>query len=167
MSPELPTGGFANGDLPVEVRKQAMWLHIAGIGSIAGAFLGLSLLSLVIPVIAWRSTRYKHPFVDENGRNATNFHISIAVYSTLFWLAVGLVVLSLCGAFYGAGSGSFLPRFGSDMSNMLFTGLGIVAMAFGVLQPIFSLIASIVGAVKAKRGQVYVYPLTLQFFKRR
>ncbi len=166
MNPELPTGGPQNGELPPEIRAQAMWMHIAGIGAIAGSFLGMPLLSLAIPLISWQSTRSRHPFIAENGRNATNFHISIAVYSTIFWLVTILIFLSLCGIFSGGGSGiSPSAPFGPEVTGILFNGLWITMAGFAVLQPIFSLIASIVGAVKAKRGQVYSYPLMLQFFK--
>ncbi len=169
MSDELPNRGLPGGPpqegLAPEVRNQAMWMHLAGAGAVLVGFM-VYWFALLIPYLVWRTSRDNHSFVEENGRNATNFHISVAIYTTIFWLLTALIALSLCGTLYSPTSSSSNPgSFGLNIPMILFNVTWISMAVFAILQPLTSLILSIYGAIKANQGQVYRYPLTIQFLK--
>jgi uncharacterized protein len=165
MSQDIQDGQLPNGELPAKIRNQAMWMHLAGVGAVLFGFV-IYWFSLLIPFIAWRTTRKRHPFIDESGRNVMNFHLTIAIYSTIFWLVMGLIWYSSCSALYQVSPYQFNQRtVGSNPNYLIFNISSIAIAVFAVLQPLFSLILSIFGAVKAKRGHVYRYPFAIQFFK--
>lgn len=74
-----------------------MWTHLAGlIGGVAAALsVGLSLpIALLAVLILWLLKREQSPFVDDHGREALNFQISILIYALL---VVPLAALLTCG----------------------------------------------------------------------
>jgi uncharacterized protein len=75
-------------------RTYAMWIHLAGlIGGIAAALsAGVSLpMALLAVLILWLIKRDQSPFVDDHGREAVNFQISLIIYAmVLFPIAVVL-----------------------------------------------------------------------------
>jgi uncharacterized Tic20 family protein len=48
----------------------------------------LGLLGFLAPLVIWLSERDKHKFVDEHGREAMNYQVSLMIY--------GLVAVALC-----------------------------------------------------------------------
>lgn len=73
-------------------RTYAMWTHLAGlIGAVTAAFsVGASLL---VVLLLWLIKRDQSPFVDDHGREAVNFQISILIY-TLLVVPIGIIT---CG----------------------------------------------------------------------
>jgi uncharacterized protein len=163
-------------ELPIGPRRAAMGVHLAGaacaplaialpwlvttqlshggIGAFIAPYLGLLLL-----VTEWTVVRLSHPFVDESGRHAVNFHLSMAVFVTIYGLVAALIVVSLCGSFN-------LNTAVTPASNMgLFVFFGsVVLLGF---QGLFSVVLSFYGASRALGGHVYRYPFALNFFKAR
>jgi uncharacterized Tic20 family protein len=99
-----------------EARNMAMLCHLLGI------------FGFFAPLVIWLSERDKHRFVDEHGREAMNYHVSLVIYCA----ALCLVVV-----------GVFL--------------LPVLAIVHIVL--------SILGTVKASRGQPWRYPIAIPFLK--
>ena len=65
-------------ELSPEVRQWAMFCHFA-------AFLGLVLPfgNLIGPLIVWQIKKDVHPFIDDQGKEALNFQISVALAAVL------------------------------------------------------------------------------------
>jgi uncharacterized Tic20 family protein len=120
------------GQLSKDARMWAMFCHLAGLGGFVVPAIG----SIIAPLIIWQVKKDEFPFVDEQGKEAVNFQISMLLY--------GLVGSVVC----------------------LVTCVGAVLMPFVVgIVGIVDLIFFIIAAVKANNGESYRYPLTIRFIK--
>lgn len=125
---------WVSEQIGTDARRWAMLCHLAGLAGFSPIlpFIG----SAVVPFVIWQLKRDEFPFVDEQGRRAVNFQLSMLLYST-----VGAI---LC----------FVSLVGIRLIPVIFCVAGLVDL-------IFVLIA----AVRANRGEHYRYPLTIRFFK--
>lgn len=112
-----------------------MFCHLTGLAF----FLSIPYANLIAPLIMWLIRKDKHPYINEQGKEAVNFQISMSIYMTgatvvclpLFLLIIGAVLLPLA------------------------------VLAFLVIELIFV----IKGGIAANKGQSYSYPLTIRFIK--
>ena len=85
--------------IPREVRNWAMGCHLIALVGLLGNGLGF----LVGPLIVWLVKREDHPFLDEQGKEAVNFQITmmgaIIVCIPLIFVAIGIVLMPLIGIF--------------------------------------------------------------------
>lgn len=121
-----------------------------------------------VPLLLWSFNKEK-PFVDENGKRAINFQLSILVYT----IAIGLICIpfflifatnfvSLIEAIeHTVGEVSFQNITNLSGYVILFTIVAI--LLFGLF--VFELYAVISATVKASRGEIYKYPLSIPFLK--
>jgi len=73
-----------------DARMWAMFCHLAGL-----AFLILPAIGSVIgPLIVWLIKKDQHPFVDEQGKEALNFQITMLIYGVV----AGLLIFACIGA---------------------------------------------------------------------
>jgi uncharacterized Tic20 family protein len=80
-------------ELSKDVRMWAMFCHLAGL---AGFVVPVILSGIIAPLIIWQIKKDDHPFVDENGKEALNFQISIGIYA----LVSTILIFAFCiGAF--------------------------------------------------------------------
>ncbi len=120
------------------------------------------------PLLIWTFNKEK-PFVDEHGKQAINFQLSILVYMLLLGL--------LCIPFFLIFATDFVSLIESidhhagefSMSNIqnlsgyiLLFGLFILLM-FGLF--IFEIYAVVNASIHASRGLLYRYPLCIPFIK--
>jgi uncharacterized protein len=115
-------------------------------------------------LICWKAMRAFHPFVDDCGKAATNFQATVGLYSFCAFLVAALLTLVTCGP---ALAGFNLHSSNSSMTNTLAgIGIGIITLsALGAFAwSIFQVVVVITAAVRASKGQMYVYPLSRQFF---
>ena len=117
------------------------------------------------PLLLW-TARKNDPFVDEHGKQALNFQISLYLYTIL------LIFLGFSGAFIMALSMNLVEPFNLDKDFNPFATPGeampliifIVAMALLLLGLLILNIISVISAtMKAGEGQYYKYPLTINF----
>lgn len=80
-----------------EVNKDArMWSMFCHLGGLAALLPILPVIGgIIAPLIIWQIKKDEHPFVNEQGKEAVNFQISILIYE----LVAGLLVLACVGAF--------------------------------------------------------------------
>ena len=118
-----------------EVNKDArMWAMICHLAAFAGLVIPV-VGCIVGPLIVWQIKKEEFPFVDEQGKEAVNFQISMSLYlliSAIIWIPLSFVCI-----------GVFIP------------------VAISVVDLVFLLIA----AVKANNGEHYRYPLCIRFIK--
>ncbi|MBA7603775.1 hypothetical protein ES703_10892 [subsurface metagenome] len=81
-----------------EINKDAcMWAmicHLLGLAGIVIPFVG----NIVAPLVVWQIKKDDYPFVDEQGKEAVNFQISMTIYglisAVLTFICVGFFLLA-------------------------------------------------------------------------
>lgn len=116
MQPATPAG-----EIPSEAKTFAMLAHLLGL--LAG-FIG--------PLVIWLIGKDKHPFVNEQGKEALNWQITVGI--------AGVACLVL----------AFIPF----VQCLVF----VVGPAVGIANIVFCILA----AVKASSGEAYRYPVALR-----
>lgn len=83
--------------IPHNARKWAMLCHLTALVGLIGNGIGF----LLGPLIVWLIKKEEHPFIDEQGKEAVNFQITMlaaAVVSGLLILVlIGVVLIVLVG----------------------------------------------------------------------
>jgi uncharacterized Tic20 family protein len=117
-------------DASADERSYALFMHLALLAHVA-----LSLIAIVIPIIMWQMKKDESPFLDDHGREAVNFQISLIIWSVGFTILAVPVGILTCGVGFVL---AFVPYV-----------LGIVGM--------------IQASTAANRGEFYRYPMTMRF----
>jgi uncharacterized Tic20 family protein len=125
---------WVTGEIGKDARMWAMFCHLAGLAGLSPLLPVIG--SAVGPLIIWQLKADEFPFVDEQGRRAVNFQLSMFLY--------GLVGTFVC----------LVTCVGTPL-------IPVVLCVVGLVDLIFVLIA----AVKANRGEHYRYLLAIRFFK--
>ena len=121
-----------------------------------------------VPLILWSFNKDK-PFVDEHGRQAINFQLSILVYSLLiglvcipFFLMFATDFVSLVDAIEHT-VGNVSVRNATNLSGFIILFSIVALLLFGLF--LFELYAVISATMKAAKGELYKYPLCIPFLK--
>ncbi len=84
--------------VPSDARNWAMFSHLAALVG----FLGNGVGFIVGPLVVWLVKRDDHPFIDEQGKEALNFQITMFiaffVSGILVFVGIGLILLLILGA---------------------------------------------------------------------
>lgn len=87
-------GQGAEQEISKDARTWAMFCHLAGL---AGCVLPLA-GNIVGPLVLWQLKKEQFPYVDEQGKEAVNFQISITIYAIvsimLSFLCIGFFLLA-------------------------------------------------------------------------
>ena len=143
-----------------DARTWATLCHLSALLMLLGVPLG----NVVGPLVVWLVKRNQYPFVDDQGKEALNFQLSV----TLYWVLAGALI------FFSVGSMAFFwPAFHHgiwDFWNPLaipfampFAMLLGFALIFGLF--ILDVILAIVAGIKASNGEAFRYPLTIRAIK--
>ncbi|TAM64581.1 MAG: DUF4870 domain-containing protein [Rhodanobacter sp.] len=121
-----------------EQRQWGMFAHLSALlGALLTGALGGGWGVFIGPLIIWLIKKDSMPFVDDQGKEALNFNITVAIASLILLL----------------------------LSIMTF-GIGlIIAIPLWVIIGITWLVFTIIAAVKANEGVRYRYPFTLRLIK--
>ena len=133
-SPQMPPSDA----LPPEQRSWGMLAHLSSLlGGLLTAAFGGGWGCFIGPLIVWLVKKDTMPFVDDQGKEALNFNITVAI--------AFLVLLLLSVVTFGIGL--------------------VVAIPLWVIIGIAWLVLTIVASVKANEGVRYRYPFTLRLIK--
>jgi uncharacterized Tic20 family protein len=118
------------------------------------------------PIILWSANKEKSEFIDAHGKQIINFQISILLYSIIFGILT--IPFFIFKIFNGIdfidfnGFQDFHINIGKP-SPLLYIGgaLGGLAIVGFIIELVFIVIASL----KARDGELYEYPLTINFLK--
>ena len=131
--PPPPAGGA-----PTAEEKQ--WALFAHLSALAGAMLtGLwfGFGCFLGPLIIWLIKKDTMPFVNDQGKEALNFNITLAI------VCIALLVLTV-----------------------MTLGIGILlAFPIGVVVGVGWLVLTVIAAIKASEGVAYRYPFALRLIK--
>lgn len=119
-------------------RNWAMGCHLAALA----AYVGIPFGNILGPLIIWLLKKNEFALVDEQGKEALNFQISIMIYSIVGVVAAAVFAITLL----------LIPI-------AIIIGIGI-ALLF-----LFNLVIVIIAAVKVGNGEPFKYPLSIQFLK--
>jgi uncharacterized Tic20 family protein len=90
VSPVAGPSGPMDRETNRDARMWAMFCHLAGL-----AFLILPAIGSVIgPLVVWLIKKDQYPFVDEQGKEAINFQITMLIYG----IVAGLLIMACIGA---------------------------------------------------------------------
>jgi uncharacterized Tic20 family protein len=100
---------------------------------------------IVIPLVLWKSQKEKSEFLDRHGKEAVNFNITYGLYEIS-------MIIAICLSFWGS-----IVLQGSISFVFLITSF--------VLFQIIRIVLILLAATKAKKGEEYTYPFTINFIK--
>jgi len=88
-----------SANLPLETNQDAKtWGMLAHLSALCG-FVGIP--SFVGPLVVWLMKKNEHPFVDEQGKEALNFQITIVIALLicipLCFICIGFILLAIVG----------------------------------------------------------------------
>jgi len=126
------------GTPSAEERQWAMFAHLSALlGALLTGVWGGGWGCFIGPLVIWLVKKDTMPFVNDQGKEALNFNITVAI---------AFVVLFL-------------------LSVMTF-GIGlIIAIPLWIIIGISWLVCTIIAAIKANEGVLYRYPFTLRLIK--
>ena len=81
----------ASKEINKDARMWSMFCHLAGLAGLVVPVVGC----IVGPLIIWQIKKEDFPFVDEQGKEAVNFQISMLIYG----IVAGLLIFACVGAF--------------------------------------------------------------------
>ncbi|MCB4799671.1 DUF4870 domain-containing protein [Neotamlana laminarinivorans] len=122
--------------------------------------------NFVGPLVLWSINKEKSNFIDMHGKQAINFQISILLYAVILGtLSIPFFIFKLFNGldvidFHGFNN--FHINVGKPSPLLYLSGfLGAVA----VIAFIIELVLIVVASLKARDGELYEYPLTINFLK--
>lgn len=127
--------------------------------------------NFVLPLILWISNKDRSEFVDENGKNALNFQISILLYS--LFLGILCIPFLLFSAFDFVQMANILEHNTHDIDlpvrSLYDLSIGMIPVGVAGLM-IFALfiadvLCTIIAGIRASKGIAYKYPITINFIK--
>jgi uncharacterized Tic20 family protein len=114
---------------PTEANKDArMFAMLAHLLAIFTSFVG--------PLVIWLVKKDEHPFVDEQGKEALNFQITLAIVWVASWVVPVILTFLAC----------VLP--------FLIAAVWVVNLIFCIM-----------GCVAANKGEHYRYPVSIRLVK--
>ncbi|PTM58474.1 DUF4870 domain-containing protein [Desmospora activa] len=123
------------------------WGMLAHLGAFAGMIFPL-IGNILGPLIIWLVKKEESSFVNDQGKEALNFQITIA--------AIGIVLGIISGIF-----GFILTLIFPIAGLLVLILVSLIPIALGICAMVFMIIA----AVKANKGEYYRYPFAIRLIK--
>ncbi len=117
-------------DASSDERNYAVFMHLTLLGQLV-----LPIFVIIVPIIMWATKKDESPFLDDHGREAINFQISILIWSVVFSLLSIPIGFITCG----------------------------IGFALALVPYVIGLIGMIQASQAANRGEFYRYPMTMRF----
>lgn len=122
--------------------------------------------NFIAPLVLWILNKEKSKFIDEHGKQALNFQISILVYSVIIGIMTVPFFLFNFIEHFGVMNIHAFDGIEIDISHptplfYIGGGIGFLAVLGFLLEIVFIIKASL----SAKDGEHYQYPLTINFLK--
>jgi uncharacterized Tic20 family protein len=119
-------------NVPILTSEEKNWGMACHLSSLLGYVIAPS-CHILGPLVVWLIKRNDSAFVDMQGKDSLNFHLSLTVYAIIGLLMFFTLILA------------------------------IPAMILWALLWLMGTICSIIGAVKASNGETYQYPFSIRF----
>jgi uncharacterized Tic20 family protein len=136
MNQTTSPGAYIDNGASSDDKNFSVLMHLSIL-----AHLVFPYVAVAIPIIMWMNKREKSAFIDDHGREAINFHITISIYS--FVLPIIGVIIAI-----------------------LTLGLGIIILIPLIFLPyVLSIVGMIMAIVHTNRGEYFRYPMTIRFIQ--
>ncbi|MBD1842105.1 DUF4870 domain-containing protein [Cyanobacteria bacterium FACHB-63] len=146
--------------LDLSVRRWGMGCHLSGLLAIVVCSVApIPFLGVLFPYLVWSLGRDRHPFIDQQGREAINFQLSMTIYlliGVILWIFLAFTTCMV--AITGASPNQNI--FGAAFGWLMVLGVAVLVLFAGFMIAVISF-----AAVKASRGQSYRYPFRMQFLQ--
>lgn len=138
VTPPPPGDPQPGGTVAPEERQWAMFAHLSAlVGALLTGALGGGWGCFIGPLVIWLVKKDTMPFVNDQGKEALNFNITMAIV---------FVILALF--------------------SIMTLGIGLlIAIPLWVIIGVAWLVFTIIAAIKANEGVAYRYPFTLRLIK--
>jgi len=118
------------------------------------------------PIILWVANKEKSEFIDSHGKQAINFQISILLYAIIIGsITIPFFIFKIFNGIDFIDFGGF-NDFHINMgkpSPLLYIGGGLGFLA--IIGFIIELVLIVIASLKARDGEYYKYPFTINFLK--
>ncbi len=88
-----------NEELSKDARMWAMFCHLGGLAGLVPIVPAFG--SIIAPLVIWLIKKEEHPYIDEHGKEAVNFQISMLLYAIicipLCFICIGFFLLAAVG----------------------------------------------------------------------
>lgn len=118
-------------EISPDARKWAMIAHLSALVGLLGNGIGF----VIGPLLVWAIKKDPHPFVDEQGKEAINFQLTVII-SGVAAIILGFTVIGL-----------------------------VVAIPLILVTAILAVIFPIIGGIRANEGHHYRYPFSWRLIK--
>lgn len=124
--------------------------------------------NFIVPLIFWTMNKDKSDFIDTHGKQAINFQLSILLY------AVIIASLTIPLFFFGIVNHLDFPDFWnyydfdfhiSRSQGVNMAIITVIAALITIAALVLELIFIITATSKANQGELYKYPITINFLK--
>ena len=116
------------------------------------------------PIILWVLNKEKSEFINKHGKQAINFQLSVLLYTIVLGLiTIPFFMFNVFQGFHFDGFQHF--SFNLNRAFPLFLILGGSIGFITVIGFLFEFVFVIIASLKAKEGELYKYPLTINFIK--
>ena len=124
--------------------------------------------NFIAPLILWTVNKDKSEFIDNHGKQAINFQLSILLYAVIIGSLT--IPLFLFGVLNSVHFPEFWHFYDFDFHLSRREGINvaivtIIAAFLTILAIVFELIFIIIATSKANQGEPYNYPITIKFLK--
>ena len=137
----------------MQEKDERTWATFAHLGGIMGSLVIPSVGNILGALVIWLIKRNESVFVDEQGKEALNFQITLSLANA----ALGIIAAIRFG--FWSFNSMFFHRGDWD-----FNDLTIFSGSHGIIW-ILNIIFSVVGAVRANKGIPYRYPVSWRLVK--
>lgn len=124
--------------------------------------------NFIVPILLWSTNKDKSDFIDDHGKEAINFQLSILLYTVIlgifsfpFFLFHVFGDATITDLFHFNDISINFSDAGGFKTLMGASFIGIIALIGFFLEIIFVITA----ALKANKGESYRYPLSIRFIK--
>jgi len=127
--------------------------------------------NFIFPILIWAIGKKESAFVDHNGRQSINFHLSILLYSLIMcMIAIPIFIFTI---FKNAPINAIIDdeRFvlnSNDFTIENFSGIVVIAITAAflfIMMKAAEFFLVIYATIKAANGELFHYPLTINFIK--
>jgi len=134
-----------------EARNWAMLCHLAALS----LFVGVPFGNVFGPLLVWVIKGKQAPLVDDQGREAVNFGITMTIF---YFMLVVVAVLCI-------GIPVVLLALNKGVAGLMALGFSASAWLSVLFFPAVHFILIVVGAVRAANGERHRYPFAIRFIQ--
>lgn len=124
--------------------------------------------NFIFPVIIWSTLKQKSAYIDQQGRQAINFQLSMFLYSIILAvIAIPILIINVLkgiefSQLYHHRHDLFHENFNPENISTIVIVAVIAVMLFCILK-VSECLLVIIAALKSANGESYSYPMTINF----